>query len=166
MFRGMRIVLVAVALAPVFAGCATEPGGTDLAGGWTTRDTFEVRYRDTSGVMQVFRYANHYPVTVTAVDDSTFVYQVLGGTQTVFDSTEGLPAARSVNDAVELDGFIRVRGDTAYVDFMGRLPLRVDATGRLGGHRLLPLAECLATIFIPVQQPPPPSCFEAHHWSR
>jgi hypothetical protein len=144
--------------------CSTDPDATGLAGAWLTNDSFERRYRGVDGAMHVFRYRNHYPVSVTQVDDSSYTFEIAGGMQAQFDSTEGGAASRDTVFDVELNGLIHVRDDTAFVQLLGKIPLRDGQP--LRSHRIVPNAECLLEVGPGIVTPPLPICLEEHHWVR
>jgi hypothetical protein len=163
--RGGAVLLLGTL---AWGGCATEPviAVTNMAGTWFARDTFEVHYQGVDSLTHVFKYANDYPVAVATVDDSTFSFRVAGGTQTQFDSTAGGSGHIVTVTDVYLDGTMRVRGDTAFVELLGKLPLRTRDVRLLTSHRVVPEAECLASLGPLVPTSPPPVCLEAHRWAR
>jgi hypothetical protein len=164
-FRNLAYLLAAALGTLTLAGCSTEPGSTGLAGSWTTQDSFEHRYRGVDSLMHTFRYTNLYPIKVTTVDDTSLSFQVTGGVQVQFDSVAGASPQRDTVYDVDLSGTIRIRGDTALVQYLGKLPLSGDGSPMVS-HRVFPDPECALEVGSSILIPPAPVCIEDHHWKQ
>jgi hypothetical protein len=166
--RRLALAIGAAVALITAAACGAEAPGvvTDLAGGWFARDTFQVRYHGVDSLPRVFTYVNAYPLWLAAVDESTFAFQVRGGTQTRVTVIVGGDSTTTVVTDIDLDGRLHIRGETAHVELLGKLPLRSSRTDALDSRRALPEPECLANLGPQTPLTPTPVCSEAHHWIR
>ena len=167
-----RFGLPGCALVLALAAC-DSPGTTSveqpirLDGRWTIADTTHDSYVSSfDGSHRVRAWINVIVLDFAPVTDSTWSYHAAFGYQMKFDSIGGQGFPPESLGMSGLHGDVLVRGDTAYVTYLGKLDLTLGPGNTIAFNRTLPGPECFSGLGGLANAQPAPTCREAHHWQR